>query len=83
MIASQGLHSTGPDGTLTLSIPLGRPNAEYEVVVVVQPKGTDEMISANSTGDPWADINSFRERLATSGRTFSDSVEMIREDRDR
>jgi hypothetical protein len=29
---------TGPDGTLTLRIPLGQPSAEFEVVVVVQPK---------------------------------------------
>jgi antitoxin FitA len=31
----------------------------------------------------WAEIDAFRERLAASGRTFSDSTELIREDRDR
>lgn len=30
------LERTGKDGSLTLRIPLGRPEAEYEVVVVVQ-----------------------------------------------
>ena len=29
---------TSPDGTLTLRVPLGRPNTEFDVVVVVQPK---------------------------------------------
>lgn len=33
--------------------------------------------------DPWAAINAFRERLAGSGRNFTDSTELIREDRDR
>jgi plasmid stability protein len=31
----------------------------------------------------WAEIDAFRERLAASGRTFSDRTELIREDRDR
>jgi hypothetical protein len=29
---------TGKDGTLLLRIPLGKPEAEFEVVVVIQPK---------------------------------------------
>jgi hypothetical protein len=29
---------TGPDGALSLRIPLGQPDTEFEVVVVVQPK---------------------------------------------
>ncbi len=29
---------TGKDGALHLNIPLGRPEAEFEVVVIVQPK---------------------------------------------
>jgi plasmid stability protein len=33
--------------------------------------------------DQWAAINALREELAASGRTFSDSAELIREDRDR
>ena len=31
----------------------------------------------------WAEIDAFRQRLAASGRIFSDSTELIREDRDR
>jgi hypothetical protein len=32
------LEKTGKDGTLHLDIPLGKPNAEFEVVLVVQLK---------------------------------------------
>lgn len=32
------LEKTGKDGDLSLRIPLGRPETEYEVLVVVQPK---------------------------------------------
>ena len=31
------LEKTGKDGTLLLRIPLGKPDAEFEVLVVVQP----------------------------------------------
>jgi hypothetical protein len=31
---------TGKDGMLSLHIPLGKPEAEYEVLVVVQPRST-------------------------------------------
>jgi hypothetical protein len=33
---------TGPDGALSLRIPLGRPDTEFEVVVVLQPKPAAE-----------------------------------------
>jgi len=32
------LEKTGKDGALHLHIPLGKPEAEFEVVVIVQPK---------------------------------------------
>jgi hypothetical protein len=32
------LEKTDKDGTLRLNIPLGKPEAEYEVVLVIQPK---------------------------------------------
>lgn len=35
------------------------------------------------TAKVWAEIDAFREQLAASGQTFSDSTELIREDRDR
>jgi hypothetical protein len=32
---------TGKDGVLHVSIPLGTPEADFEVVLVVQPRGTE------------------------------------------
>ena len=32
------LEKTGKDGMLSLRIPLGRPDAEYDVLVVLQPR---------------------------------------------
>jgi plasmid stability protein len=31
----------------------------------------------------WAEVNALHDRLAASGRSFSDSAELLREDRDR
>jgi hypothetical protein len=75
---------TGTDGTVTVRVPLGQPDTEFDVVLVVQPKPV-----ANSPPVPQAGANRrdaidvFRERLAASGRDFGDSVQDIREDRDR
>jgi hypothetical protein len=76
----QTIHATqktGTDGTLTLRVPLGLPDTEFEVVVVVQPKA-----AANVAADPWAAADAIRARLAASGRDFGDSAQDIREDRD-
>ena len=40
------LEKTGKDGTLNLRIPLGKPEAEFEVVVIVQPR-----VPASSTAE--------------------------------
>jgi hypothetical protein len=73
---------TNKAGTLSLTIPLGQPDTEFEVIVVVQPKA-----SANGTPththNPFATMDAIRERLAATGRDFGDSVQDIREDRDR
>jgi hypothetical protein len=75
---------TASDGTLTLRVPLGQPDTEFEILLVVQPKATANATPAPQPGaDPWAAINAFRERLAASGRVFTDSTELIRKDRDR
>jgi len=76
------IHMTGTtnsDGTLTVTLPLGRPNTKFEIAVVVQPK------DANGAAplDWRAAADAIRERLRATGRTFSDSTELIREDRDR
>lgn len=36
-----------------------------------------------ASGDPWAGSDAIHRRLASTGRTFSDSVDLIREDRER
>ncbi len=36
------LEKTGKDGALNLRIPLGKPEAEFEVLIVVQPAAADE-----------------------------------------
>ncbi|HJT76402.1 MAG TPA: Arc family DNA-binding protein [Gemmataceae bacterium] len=38
---------------------------------------------AEPGSDPWAVVNALREELARSGKTFPDSTELIREDRQR
>jgi hypothetical protein len=75
--------TTDGEGTLTLTLPLGRPNTRFEVAVVAQPTETANSTQATQPADPWAATNAFRERLAASGRVFTDSAELIREDRER
>lgn len=80
---------TDRDGTLLLRLPLGRPEAEYDVVVILQPK--DERATPRNMAqsipsppsEPWDVINVLREELARSGRVFPDSTPLIREDRER
>jgi hypothetical protein len=67
---------TSTDGTLNLRVPLGRPDTEFDVVLVVQPKGTP------APAGRFATMDAIREQLRATGRTFSDSTELIREDRD-
>ena len=71
--------TTNSDGTLTLTLPLGRPNTRFEVAVIAQPQPG----SGTATSDWRAAADTIREELRATGRTFSDSTELIREDRDR
>ncbi len=77
------LERTDKDGTLSLRIPLAQPDSEFEVVIVVHAKSPAHGFSTSTATDPWARADAIRQRLAASGRTFSDSAELIREDRDR
>ena len=38
---------------------------------------------ANKPTNPWAGVDAIFNRLSSSGRIFSDSVELLREDRER
>jgi plasmid stability protein len=43
----------------------------------------EDAAAETDQADVWKGIEKFRERMRRSGRVFSDSAEMIREDRDR
>ena len=43
---------TGPDGMLTVQVPSGLPDTDVEVIVVVQPLGTNGP-ARTSTPDEW------------------------------
>lgn len=80
----QTLHATGtagPDGTLSLRLPVGRPNTTFDVVVVVSPKPPADAPAA-PPADPWAGAKALFAELAATGRTFGDSAIEQREGRD-
>ncbi|HEY7330728.1 MAG TPA: hypothetical protein VH592_24015 [Gemmataceae bacterium] len=77
------LQKTDKDGTLSLRIPLSQPDSEFEVVVVIQPKLPANGTTPPTSVDPWERADTIRQRLAATGRDFSDSAQLIREDRDR
>jgi hypothetical protein len=71
--------TTNGEGTLTLTLPLGRPNTRFEVAVVAQPQ-----TEGGPAAPDWRSAaDAIREQLRATGREFSDSTELIREDRDR
>jgi hypothetical protein len=56
------IERTGADGTLNLRVPLGRPDTEFDVVLVVQPREADNDGPLRlAASDRWAAINAFRE----------------------
>ena len=71
--------TTNGEGTLTLTLPLGRPNTRFEVAVVAQPQPGD----GPAAPDWRSAADAIREQLRATGRTFSDSTELVREDRER
>jgi hypothetical protein len=73
--------TTGSDGILTLRVPLGRPDTEFEVVIVAQAKPAGNGKPAAES--PFAVMDAIRNALAATGRDFGDSAQEIREDRDR
>ncbi|MBO0700963.1 MAG: hypothetical protein J2P46_21390 [Zavarzinella sp.] len=74
---------TDPEGTLTVRVPLGRPDTEFDVVLVVQPKAAANGTPTAPAANRFAVMDAIRNSLAATGRDFGDSVEDIREDRDR
>lgn len=67
----------GEDGVLRLEVPIGIANADLEVVLVVQPTSLPKRNHTESK-------QLFEAlRQTHQGKTFSDSVELMREDRQR
>ncbi len=63
-------------GNITIQLPKPFPYQQVEVIVL--PVEEKPMVNRE---DVWKSINEFSEELRRSGRTFSDSVELIREGR--
>ncbi len=62
------------------SITVHLPNQfSKQVEVIILP--VEDQPAKVTTEDPWAEVHKIREQLERSGRTFSDSAELIREDR--
>jgi outer membrane protein assembly factor BamA len=63
--------------TITINIPKTFPSKKVEVIVLPlaenRPTNREEF---------WKSLDEFRQELARSGRAFSDSAELIREERD-
>ncbi|HEV3006678.1 MAG TPA: hypothetical protein VGX78_19565 [Pirellulales bacterium] len=63
-----------------MRLPLGRPDTEFEVVVIIQPKTANGKWAKEN---PFAVMDAIRSALAATGRDFGDSADEIRADRDR
>jgi len=75
MQALREIHDVTSD-TVTIQIPKRFPYKQVEIIVLpVEEK--EKMDKA----DPWETTDKIYEQLVRSGRTFSDSAELIREDR--
>lgn len=67
----------GEDGVLRLNVPIGLNNTDLEVIVVVQPVTTPKRSHQESRKV----FQQLRKQLA--GRVHTDSVQPLREDRER
>jgi hypothetical protein len=67
----------GEDGVLRLNVPIGLNNTDLEVIVVVQPVTRLK----RSHQDSKKAFQQLRQKLA--GRVYTDSVQLLREDRER
>lgn len=77
----------GPDGILQLNVPVEFKDTDLEVMLVFQPLPTAVRVP-NSLANQNETLSETQVRLAKvrqkyEGRTFQDSVELLREDRQR
>jgi hypothetical protein len=74
----------GEDGVLRLDIPIELKNIDLEVVLVLQPVGNSEATQPKQTlarNLAWEKLDQARQRHTE--QTFSDSTELLRENRQR
>jgi len=64
--------------TLTIKIPQNFSYSKAEVIVLF----LEDQIEHKAQPDPWEATRQFRKKLEQSGRVFTDSVELIRADRE-
>ncbi len=78
MQALREIHNLTSD-TLSIKIPPNNPYPKAEVIILF----LEDTVKPTPQTDPWKATRQFRKKLEQSGRVFDDSVELIREDRDR
>ncbi len=78
MQALREIHNV-TSNTLSIKIPPNIPYPKAEVIVLF----LEDKIEPTPQTDPWKATRQFRKKLEQSGRVFNDSVELIREDRER
>jgi|GEM_PF-832179 hypothetical protein len=78
MEALREIHEVN-SGSITIQLPKTFPYQEVEVIVL--PVAPKPPVTVQEQQAVWNRIKQFRDQLARSGRTFSDSTPLIREDR--
>ncbi len=78
MQALREIHNITSD-TLTIKIPPNILFPKAEVIILF----FEDKIEDLAQTDPWKATRQFRKKLEQKGRVFNDSVELIREDRER
>jgi hypothetical protein len=79
MEALRQIHEVKSD-SITIQLPKTFPYQEVEVIVLPV-TGQHRPTPPQEPEAVWQRIDAIREQLARSGRTFSDSTELVREDR--
>lgn len=74
---------TIPDIDESLMSRLKQRAAAHGQTIEAEAKTILAQMLGKSEDDVWAKVDAIHARLAASGRTFSDSAELLREDRDR
>lgn len=74
---------TIPDVNQSVMLQLREQASRHGRAAEVEARVILEQVLLRDSESVWMEVNLFREQLAGSGRVFSDSVSLLREDRDR